>query len=65
MDSLTSAFEAGATDYLIKPIDRSEVVARVRNAIPNKNPVQVPWSKLAAIISGAWMIAAAGLIYFF
>jgi DNA-binding response OmpR family regulator len=63
MGSLTSAFGAGATDYLTKPINRVEVVARVRTALENKNPAQIPWFKLAATISGVWSIATAGLFY--
>jgi CheY-like chemotaxis protein len=63
MGSLTGAFEAGATDYLTKPINRLEIAARVRTALESKNLVRIPWFKLAAIISGVWLIATAGLSY--
>jgi PleD family two-component response regulator len=33
MDSLTNAFVAGANDYIAKPVNRVEVVARVRAAL--------------------------------
>jgi PleD family two-component response regulator len=36
MDSLNNAFVAGATDYIIKPINRVELVARVRAALKLK-----------------------------
>lgn len=36
MDSLANAFVAGATDYITKPINRTELVARVRAALKLK-----------------------------
>lgn len=37
MDSLANAFVAGATDYIIKPINRVELLARVRSALKLKS----------------------------
>ncbi len=36
MDSLSNAFVAGATDYISKPFDRVELLARVRSALKLK-----------------------------
>ena len=36
MDSLSSAFVAGATDYITKPFNRVELLARVRSALKIK-----------------------------
>src|SRR4051794_17675548 len=36
MDSLANAFVAGATDYVAKPVNRIELVARVRAALKLK-----------------------------
>src|ERR1700726_4899684 len=36
MESLSSAFLAGATDYVVKPVNRIELLARVRTALKLK-----------------------------
>jgi two-component system sensor histidine kinase/response regulator len=36
MDSLVDAFDAGAVDYIYKPLDRSTLVARVKSALRSK-----------------------------
>src|SRR5215831_18554888 len=40
MDSLANAFVAGANDYVTKPINRIEVVARVRSALKLKSELE-------------------------
>jgi sigma-B regulation protein RsbU (phosphoserine phosphatase) len=40
MDSLANAFVAGATDYVTKPVNRVELVARVRAALKLKSELE-------------------------
>jgi len=40
MDSLSNAFVAGATDYVTKPVNRIELVARVRSALKIKSELE-------------------------
>jgi PleD family two-component response regulator len=40
MDSLSNAFVAGATDYVTKPVNRVELVARVRAALKLKTELE-------------------------
>jgi phosphoserine phosphatase RsbU/P len=71
MDSLSNAFLAGATDYVTKPINRIELVARVRAALRLKQELdrrQARERELLAFLSswgdrraGMWIDEATGL----
>jgi DNA-binding response OmpR family regulator len=57
MDSLSSAFIAGATDYITKPFNRVELLARVRSALKIKAELdrrKSRESELTALMRGAW-----------
>jgi PleD family two-component response regulator len=51
MDSLSSAFVAGATDYITKPFNRVELLARVRSALKVKAELDRRRAREAELIS--------------
>jgi PleD family two-component response regulator len=71
MNSLANAFVAGATDYITKPLNRVELVARVRAALKLKQELdrrQAREHELLSFLSswgdrraGLWIDAATGL----
>jgi PleD family two-component response regulator len=57
MDSLSSAFIAGATDYITKPFNRVELLARVRSALKIKAELdrrRSRESELTALMRSTW-----------
>src|SRR5215469_11943908 len=51
MDSLSNAFVAGATDYVTKPVNRIELVARVRSALKIKSELERRQSRERELLS--------------
>ena len=57
MDSLSSAFIAGATDYITKPFNRVEILARVRSALKIKAELdrrKARESELTGLMRSTW-----------
>jgi PleD family two-component response regulator len=57
MDSLSSAFIAGATDYITKPFNRIELLARVRSALKIKAELdrrKARESELTGLMRSTW-----------
>jgi PleD family two-component response regulator len=72
VDSLSSAFVAGATDYIVKPFNRIELLARVRSALKTKADLDRRRARESELISltrstwgerdaAHWVDAATGL----
>jgi PleD family two-component response regulator len=51
MDSLSNAFVAGATDYVTKPVNRVELVARIRSALKLKSELERRQSRERELLS--------------
>jgi phosphoserine phosphatase RsbU/P len=70
MNSLVGALKAGANDYLTKPINRADLIARLRGmfrdtALPSSSPYHSPRHLRAWVLAGLWLIATATLVYIF
>src|SRR6202167_1429794 len=63
MDSLANAFVAGATDYITKPLNRVELVARVRAALKLKQELDRRQAREHELLSflSSWGDRRAGL----
>ena len=66
VDFVISALKAGANDYLTKPINRADLIARVRAL--RDTAIQAPAYHLPRharvwVIAGLWLTAIATLVY--
>jgi DNA-binding response OmpR family regulator len=69
MNFLINALKAGANDYLTKPINRADLIARVHGtlrdtAFPSSPPYRLPRHPRAWVLTGLLLIATATLVYF-